>query len=486
MPAAAPWRPEHIKVTWEPLPGSQLAFLTCPVTEVLYHGSRGPGKTDTLLMDFAQFTGRGFGPWWRGVIFRRREKDLEDLISKSKRWFHQIFPRAQYLIADKKWRWPTGEELLFAVFDKPDDYWTWHGQEYPFIGWEELTTWANLEGYELMKSVNRSSRPGMPRRYRSTTNPWGAGHHAVKDYFIDAGPERALITDAHGNERVHIRGAVEENVHLLAADPRYIARLEAIRNPELRKAWRLGDWTVNPGGFLQGIFEARRHVVRPFAIPVDWLRWRALDWGSRRPFSVGWYTMDPDTRCIYRYRELYGWAKRADVGCRLGPTRVAALIKKAEARERLAGCRFVRNPADSACWAETGIQRAGQEITIASQFADAGIDWMPARKGPGSRISSAQVVIDLLEADRFKVFDTCRHWIRTVPALQPDPDDWEDVDTEMEDHCWDETRYSLVAHHHPQPGDPDADKPKPGTFDHLLQAELEHEARRSKLRRRAA
>ena len=29
---------------WAPLPGSQTAFLNCPVFEVLYTGSRGPGK----------------------------------------------------------------------------------------------------------------------------------------------------------------------------------------------------------------------------------------------------------------------------------------------------------------------------------------------------------------------------------------------------------------------------------------------------------
>ena len=36
-------------------------------------------------------------------------------------------------------------------------------------------------------------------------------------------------------------------------------------------------------------WEAKRHVVAPFAIPPDWLRFRSMDWGSASPFSVGWW-----------------------------------------------------------------------------------------------------------------------------------------------------------------------------------------------------
>ncbi len=39
------------------------------------------------------------------------------------------------------------------------------------------------------------------------------------------------------------------------------------------------------------------------------------------------------------------------------------------------------------------------------------------------------------------VFETCRHFIRTVPALVYDETDVEDVDTDGEDHVYDELRY---------------------------------------------
>lgn len=39
------------------------------------------------------------------------------------------------------------------------------------------------------------------------------------------------------------------------------------------------------------------------------------------------------------------------------------------------------------------------------------------------------------------VFDTCKHFIRTVPNLVYDETDVEDINTDGEDHIYDELRY---------------------------------------------
>jgi len=101
---------------WVPQPGSQTAFLSCPVFEVLYEGTRGPGKTDALLMDFAQHVGQGFGPEWRGVIFRQSYPQLGDLIAKSQKWFRLIWgDAAQYNQAKSTWTFPDGAAAVPAV-----------------------------------------------------------------------------------------------------------------------------------------------------------------------------------------------------------------------------------------------------------------------------------------------------------------------------------------------------------------------------------
>lgn len=46
----------------------------------------------------------------------------------------------------------------------------------------------------------------------------------------------------------------------------------------------------------------------------------------------------------------------------------------------------------------------------------------------------------------FYCFNTCREFIRTIPALMYDEKNVEDIDTTMEDHIYDECRYVLMEH----------------------------------------
>ena len=43
------------------------------------------------------------------------------------------------------------------------------------------------------------------------------------------------------------------------------------------------------------------------------------------------------------------------------------------------------------------------------------------------------------------VFENCRDFIRTIPALAYDDKKVEDIDTAGEDHIYDETRYFLMS-----------------------------------------
>ena len=44
----------------------------------------------------------------------------------------------------------------------------------------------------------------------------------------------------------------------------------------------------------------------------------------------------------------------------------------------------------------------------------------------------------------FQVFDTCKHFIRTIPNLVYSESNVEDIDTTQEDHIYDECRYVLM------------------------------------------
>ena len=84
-------------IAWEPLPGSQALAVGCPCDEILYHGTRGPGKTEAQLAYFVARCGFGYGSAWRGVIFDRGYKNLDDLIAKSLEMIPKIFPNAKFL-----------------------------------------------------------------------------------------------------------------------------------------------------------------------------------------------------------------------------------------------------------------------------------------------------------------------------------------------------------------------------------------------------
>lgn len=114
-------------VVWFPQPGSQEAFLRCPIFEALYSGNRGGGKSDCLIMDFLQDVGRGYGQDWRGILFRRSFPQLDDLVVKLMKWVPKIFPKAQYNRQNHSWTWPDGESLLLRHIQREDDYYAYHG-----------------------------------------------------------------------------------------------------------------------------------------------------------------------------------------------------------------------------------------------------------------------------------------------------------------------------------------------------------------------
>jgi len=470
------------QVVWSPQPGSQVLFLTCPFFECLYEGTRGPGKTDALIMDFAQHVGQGFGAAWRGILFRRTYKQLSDVVAKTKRWFYQIFPGAKFNESDYKWTFPGGEELLLRYMDNPDDYWNYHGHEYPWIGWEELTNWPTLDCYEVMKSCCRSSFPGMPRKYRANCNPYGIGHNAVKAYFVDPAPAGVPVEDAQGRKRVRLFGSIFENKILLAADPDYLKNLESITDENKRKAWLYGDWDITAGGALDEVWDRSVHAIRPFRIPRNWRVDRAFDWGSSKPFSVGWWARSDGTEAmladgrmkawprdtLFRIGEWYGRdPKRANVGLFMNSAKIGEGIWEHEVRLR-AFQAFVRQihpgPADSSIFTKEdgasiydkilgGYKRAATHFPGGELFT-------AANKAPGTRKMGLDLIRTRLEASLPKVvdgeaqpqedpglfiFDTCTDgWLRTVPVLPRDEHDMDEVDTDAEDHAYDETRYEIL------------------------------------------
>ena len=139
-------------------------------------------------------------------------------------------------------------------------------------------------------------KPFSPRMY-FTCNPGGVGHTWVKRLFIDR--------DYQGNERpedyTFIKSLVYDNKFLMDNDPDYIRTLENL--PEnRRKAMLDGDWDIFEGQYFPE-FSRDIHVIEPFAIPSDWRRYRALDYGLDM-LACYWIAVDGQNKS-YVYKELY-------------------------------------------------------------------------------------------------------------------------------------------------------------------------------------
>ena len=105
-----------------PQNGSQFLFLRSPVFECLYHGTRGPGKTTGLILDFLQEVGKGYGAAWRGVLFRRSYPELEDVRVKTGEWCRKIRQSARWIAGENKFVFRDGAELLLRFMARPGDY----------------------------------------------------------------------------------------------------------------------------------------------------------------------------------------------------------------------------------------------------------------------------------------------------------------------------------------------------------------------------
>jgi hypothetical protein len=461
------------EIVWQAQQGPQSALLACPVFEVLFGGARGGGKTDGMLGEFAQHA-QLYGKHAIGLMVRRTLISLQEAIERAKQIYLPI--GAVWAEQKKEFTFPGGARLKFRYLDNDTDADNYQGHSYTRVYVEELTQFPSPGPIMKLMATLRSGA-GVPCRFRATANPGGPGHTWVKARYIDPCPAGwQIIRDENtGLDRVFIPSKLGDNKILVEADgDGYVGRLKMAGSAELVRAWLDGDWSIIEGAFFDGW--SSRNVLRPVALPAHWARLRSGDWGSARPFSFGWWAIagddwiHPDGQIIprgalVRYREWYGSNGQPNVGLKLTAEEVGKGIAE---REMITDPERVRRGEtheeisygvlDPAAFAQDGGPSLAERIYKGSggkalfrradnkrtgrDGAMGGWDQMRARiKGDG-------------ETPQLFVFSSCRDFIRTVPVLQHDATNAEDLDTSAEDHVADEARYACMS----RPYVPDAPK----------------------------
>lgn len=384
-----------------------------------------------------------YGKHQKGIFFRRELPQLEAAIERCK----EIYLPLGWTWAEQKktFTHPNGATLKFRPLERDTDAEKYQGHDYTDLYFEELTNYPDPKPVDKLRGTLRSAH-GVPCQFHATCNPGGPGHQWVKARYIDPAPQGyEIIRDDDGNERVFIPAKVSDNLILTTVDPQYTARLKQAGSEALVRAWLDGDWNIIEGAFFDCWSDDL--IIDPFEIPDEWLKFRSFDWGSAKPFSVGWWAVASNDYihkgkviprgAMVRFREWYG-ASSPNVGLKLTAEQVKDGILERDNEN------INYSVADPAIFAEDG------GPSIAERMRP--IFWKPAdnkriarngQAGGWDQLRARMVGMD--DRPMIYCFHTCRDSIRTIPALQHDKNRAEDIDTNAEDHAADEWRYAAMS-----------------------------------------
>lgn len=430
-------------------------------------------------------------------LFRR---NYPDLISNHMSG-HMSFPemlapfvnagQCKINIGDFDIKFQNGSAIHGRHCDRDGDVTKYQGAEIHVLLIDEATHFSEYQ-YRFLRSRVRLGGTKVKEQWKNklpciiaASNPGSLGHAWVKRAWIDNSAPydiRTMPDSEGGMRRQFIPAKLSDNPTLTENDPLYATRLSGLGSPELVKAMLEGDWDIVAGAAFEKL-NRNTHMIRPFKPLHHWTKFMGIDWGTAKPYSVGWYCI-PDTdvvlaakqgqpeklipkNSIIRYREMYGWNGKPDEGTREESWRVAQKILCHEygaldfIKEIDNGKDVIRDLqiwislkenqhraehidyriGDSAMWA----QHDGP--SVAENFAKNGVTLEQCKK---DRISNYQEMRNRISpadnAPGFYVTENCTNFWRTVPELQLDQREPEKgPDSRQEDHVYDEVSYALAS-----------------------------------------
>ena len=438
---------ERANVLFKPNDGPQTDFLAASEREVLYGGSAGGGKSYAMLADPLRYMGH---PQFSGLLLRHTTEELRELIFKSQELYPKIWKGIKWSERKMQWTAPSGARLWMSYLDRDDDVLRYQGLAFSWIGFDELTQWASPYAWNYMRSRLRSTAPDLPIYMRATTNPGGRGHMWVKRMFIDQAPYGKAFnaTDLEtgevlkypaGHERAgkslfkrrFIPARLSDNPYLSESGD-YEAMLLSLPEQQRRQLLE-GDWDIKEGAAFTE-FNRDIHVVEPYRIPSNWVKFRACDYGYGSYSGVVWVAVSPSEQLVV-YRELYVSKVLA--------TDLAEMILEMESGDG----NIKYGVLDSSLWHKRG----DTGPSLAEQMIMRGCRWRPSDRSKGSRVSGKNEIHRRLQVDEFTeeprlvFFNTCNNIIAQLPAIPLDKKNPEDVDTKSEDHLYDALRYGVMT-----------------------------------------
>lgn len=451
---------------WIPQEGPQVAACTCPCDIIFFGGTRGGGKSDALLG--RQLRGaEKYGGDWNGLVIRKKFKDFKELRRRIDGLIREGLP-ATRKGGDNQTNtieFENGAQFILTAIghiEITDDF---VGHQYTEISVDEAPNIPFIgKMIDKLKGSLRSAA-GVPSQMFLTGNPGGPGASQIKLMFMEDGqgnkktPGRVYQTPIGDSVEttIFIKSTLDDNKILCKNDPKYVNRLKSIKDPLLRRAWLEGDWDVFIGQAFD--FFPDIHIVQNPIWPIpDYAPiYCTFDWGFGKPFSVGWWWVDTDNR-IYRFNEWYGWnGEVPDVGLRINDSKMAEGIVEREIKMGLRDretkkCfrhHHIDYIADPTCHnKKPNYMGGGQGPSTYEEFLPYDISLRKGDADRGLKIRQFRerlAVPDDGSAPMLQVYPACTQFIRTIPSLCLDDYNPEDVDTDQEDHIYDESCHICMA-----------------------------------------
>lgn len=402
-------------------------------------GARGPGKSHAVfaqctLDDCRRIKGlKGLFLRQTGKAAAESFEDLVDKVLRGRENFKYNSSRGVLEFPD------SGSRMLLGGFENVGDIDKYIGIEYDVIAVEELNQ-LTQEKMDKLEGSLRTSKPNWRPRMYTSFNPGGKGHTMVKTHYVE--PYRNKTED----KTRFIPSTYKDNPFL---NKEYIDYLEGLAG-DLGRAWREGDFDLFEGQFFS-MWRHDKHVRPTRTIPQGFRRFLGIDHGRANPFAAYWIAKDWDGN-YWVYREYYSHrpdlneqGKEADDNAKrvvfMTPTdehiemavadkSIFHKIGYGETIGDILRRNGIGKPGTRIPFLEPSV--AGRRIREArAQLLSQKLDWSVDKDGM------------LKKSPSIFIMESCPNLIRTIPMLQFDKNNPEDVDTDGEDHAYDAVTYIL-------------------------------------------
>lgn len=345
---------------------------------------------------------------YKALLLRRKFTELskaDGLMDRAHKWYPSL--GGKWSGEKRRWTFPSGAVIEFGHMEYESNKHDYQSAAYAFVGFDEVTSFTESMYLYLISRV-RSMNPKIPKILRAATNPGNIGHAWVKKRFITGKKPYTIYEDKDGMSKCFIPATAYDNPTGMKNDPNYVKRLELLPDKEKRMLL-YGDWDVFEGQFFAD-WEDRIHVCKPFNLGNAY-RFMAMDYGYSSPSSVGWFAVT-ENGMTYLERELYIEKQTYSELAKM-------ILDMTPKNEQIFYC-----VADPKIWGDrphhkdSMVGESGGEV-MAKIFGNR----ITLIKGDNNRITGWGRCREYLKpykvngevTARFKVFNTCPNFIRTVP-----------------------------------------------------------------------